>query len=252
MKISIITAVLNAEATIAEAIQSVAQQSHKDIEHILVDGGSSDRTMGVVEQYRDHLAVVISEPDSGIYDAMNKGLKLATGDVIGILNADDVYQDKTVLTQVAQAHDDSNLDACYADLVYVRQNDLSRVVRYWRSRDYVEGLSFKGWMPAHPTLFLKKQVYDQAGLFNTELDYQADLEFCARIFEVHKIRSRYIPKLWVRMRLGGATNKSLANMLHGNWESYKALQKLGLESNPISYFTIKFLSKIPQFFVRNV
>jgi len=191
MKISIITAVLNAEATIAEAIQSVAQQSHKDIEHILVDGGSSDRTMGVVEQYRDHLAVVISEPDSGIYDAMNKGLKLATGDVIGILNADDVYQDKTVLTQVAQAHDDSNLDACYADLVYVQQNDLSRVVRYWRSRDYVEGLSFKGWMPAHPTLFLKKQVYDQAGLFNTELDYQADLEFCARIFEVHKIRSRY-------------------------------------------------------------
>jgi len=250
MKISIITVVYNAQDTIEEAILSVASQTYPNIEHIIIDGASTDQTMSRIEQHKDKISHVVSEPDKGLYDAMNKGIKLASGDVIGILNADDVYQDSTVLEQVMQAHQDVDLDACYADLVYVKEHDLTQVVRYWKSRDYQTGLCFTGWMPAHPTLFLKRQVYDQVGLFNTQLRYQADLEFCARLFEVHHIRSRYIPNLWVRMRLGGVTNNSVLTIFKGNWESYLALKTLGLKRHPISFFYLKFMPRIKQYFQR--
>jgi len=250
MKVSIITVVFNAEQTIADALKSVASQGYSNIEHIVIDGASTDATMEVVARYAEGLAHIVSEPDSGIYDAMNKGLRLATGDVIGLLNADDVMQDDDVVEQVVGAHKDEELDACYADLVYVKYHDLNQVTRYWRSRDYVKGLCFRGWMPAHPTLYLKRRVYERAGFFDTSLRYQADLEFCARIFETMNIRSKYIPKLWVRMRLGGVTNGSIKTMISGNWESYLALRKLGLKRDPVSYFFIKFASKLPSFFRR--
>ena len=250
MKISIITVVFNAERTIGDTISSVAAQTYDDVEHIIIDGASTDGTMQVIERHRSSLAQVISEPDEGIYDAMNKGIQLATGDIIGILNADDVYQDDSVLSQVADAHADPDLDACYADLVYVKTEDLSRVTRYWHSRPYAPGSCFKGWMPAHPTFFLKKSVFDRVGLYNTKLKYQADLEFCARAFEVHNISSRYLNRLWVRMRLGGVTNNSLRTMWQGNWESYRAMQALGLRRNPLWYFLIKFSAKLPQFLTR--
>lgn len=248
MKVSIITVVFNAEHTVADAIASVAKQSHNDIEHIVIDGASTDGTLNVINANSGTIAHIISEPDTGIYDAMNKGVRLATGDIVGLLNADDVYEHDDVIAEVVEAHQDPLLDACYSDLVYVKADDLSQVTRYWRSKEYVKGLCFKGWMPAHPTLFLKRHVYDKVGLFNTELDYQADLEFCARAFELHSISSFYIPKLWVRMRLGGVTNGSIKTMVMGNWESYLALRKLGLKRDPISYFLIKFSSKLPQFF----
>ena len=248
MKISIITVVYNAERTIGDAIASVAAQDYPNIEHIVIDGASSDNTMREVDARKQSLAKVVSEPDSGIYDAMNKGLAMATGDVIGLLNADDVLQDHTIISQVAAAHQDESLDACYADLVYVKADDLSQVTRYWRSKEYKKGLCFRGWMPAHPTLYLKRRVYSEVGDFNTELRYQSDLEFCARAFELHSIRSVYIDKLWVRMRLGGVTNNSFQSMVKGNWESYLALRKLGLKRDPISYFFIKFSEKIPSFF----
>ena len=248
MKISIITVAYNASATIADAIQSVYTQDFPNIEHIVVDGSSTDGTQKIVESQRQHIAQYLSEPDGGIYDAMNKGIAMATGDVIGILNADDLYQDSTVLSQVAKAFDENDIDACYADLVYVQNGDLGKVVRNWQSQDHYAGLSFRGWMPAHPTLFLKSSVYATAGNFDTGLKFQADLEFCARIFEVHKIRSLYVPALWVRMRLGGASNNSLRNIIKGNWESYLALKKLGLERSPFTYFPIKFASRIKQYF----
>lgn len=247
MKISVITVVRNAQDTIADTLISVSLQRYPDIEHIVIDGASTDGTVSVIEQYKGGVAIFVSEPDSGIYDAMNKGIELASGDVIGFLNADDVYQDSSVLDTVAQVHADGKLDACYADLVYVEQSDLSKVVRDWRSQDYVKGLSFRGWMPAHPTFYLKKRVYEKVGLFNTQLAYQADLEFCARAFEIHRIHSRYVPSLWVRMRVGGVTNNHISDILKGNWESYKALKKIGLKRNPISFFTIKWGSKLPQF-----
>ena len=248
LKVSIITVAFNAASTIEETIRSVASQDHPAIEHILIDGDSSDDTMEIVGRYQSHFAKIVSEPDNGIYDAMNKGIRLASGDVVGMLNADDVYQDETVLTQVAETLADDSLDACYADLVYVKTDDLSNVVRNWRSRDHTPGLSFRGWMPAHPTLFLKRQMYDRVGLFDTSLRYQADLEFCARLFEVYRVNSRYVPRLWVRMRLGGVTNNSLKTIMLGNWESYLALRRLGLRRNVFNYFAIKFASRIRQFF----
>jgi len=250
MKVSVITVVFNGEHTIGDALKSVALQRYSDIEHIVIDGASTDGTLEVIKANADRVTTLLSEPDSGIYDAMNKGVKLATGDVIGLLNADDVFHDDTIISQVVEAHRDEDIDACYADLVYVKENDLSQVTRYWRSRHYKKGLCFNGWMPAHPTLYLKRRVYDQVGLYNTGLRYQADLEFCARAFDIHNIRSNYVPKLWVRMRLGGVTNNSLSSMVNGNWESYRALRKLGLKKDPISYFAIKFGSKLPSFFRR--
>lgn len=247
MKISIITVVLNAEQTIEQTIESVRTQNHRDIEHILIDGGSSDQTMEIVGRFEGHFQQIVSEPDNGIYDAMNKGIAQATGEVVGILNADDIYQDNTVLAQVADVHADADLDACYADLVYVRADDLSKVVRNWKSRDHYPGLCFKGWMPAHPTLFLKRRIYREVGNFNTELKYQSDLEYCARLFEIHKISSRYIPRLWVRMRMGGVTNNSFSTMLAGNRESYLALKKLGLERNALNYFMHKFGGRLRQY-----
>ncbi len=247
MKISIITVAFNAEKTIGDALQSVACQTYADIEHIVIDGASTDGTLKAIEANSERVSTLISEPDKGIYDAMNKGIRCATGDVIGLLNADDVLQDDTVIAQIAEIHKDQSLDACYSDLVYVKANDLAKVTRYWRSRDYKKGLCFDGWMPAHPTFYLKSRVYGRVGLFNTELRYQSDLEFCARAFEVHSITSKYTPALWVRMRLGGVTNNSLRSMAHGNWESYLALRKLGLKRNPLSFFIIKFAAKLPSF-----
>ena len=247
MKITVITVVRNAQDTIADTIKSVASQNYSDVEHIIIDGASTDKTLDVIESLKGSISCLVSEPDDGLYDAMNKGIGLATGDVIGMLNADDVYQNDAVLQQVADAHRDKDLDACYANLVYVQKADLTVVTRHWFSRKHKPGLCFTGWMPAHPTLYLKKRVYHQVGFYNTNLNYQADLEFCARAFDVHKISSRFIPMLWVRMRLGGVTNNKFTDIVKGNWESYQALKELGLKRNPVSYFTIKLASKIPQY-----
>jgi len=251
MKISVITVVRNAENTIADTLASVAQQTYSNVEHIVIDGASTDNTLTIIERYREQhkeqIPVLVSEPDSGLYDAMNKGIGLATGDVIGLLNADDVYQDQTVLQQIADAHSDLDLDACYADLVYVDTNDLTKVARDWRSQSFHVGLCFKGWMPAHPTFYVKKRVYKKVGLYDTTLGAQADLEFCARAFEVQKISSRYIPKLWVRMRLGGVTNNRIRGIIKGNWQSYQALKRIGLTRGPVSFFVLKWVPKIPQF-----
>ena len=247
MKISIVTVVLNARPTIEDTLRAIANQSHDDIEHIVIDGGSTDGTLEVLEQHKAAIATLISEPDDGLYDAMNKGIQRATGEVIGLLNADDVYAHNDVLRKVAELHQQPALDACYADLVYVRPKDLDRVVRYWRSKNHYPGLSWDGWMPAHPTLFLKRRVYDTVGFFDTQLRFQADLEFCARAFEVHRISSRYVPELWVKMRLGGVTNNSLRTILAGNWESYQALRRLGMRRNLFRYFSVKFASRLRQF-----
>lgn len=251
MKISVITVVRNAENTIADTLASVASQNYSDVEHIVIDGASTDNTLNILEQHRNQIATLLSEADDGIYDAMNKGIELASGDVIGLLNADDVFQDETVLQQVADVHSDLDLDACYANLVYVDVEDMTKVVRDWQSKKYQSGLCFNGWMPAHPTFYVKKRVYQSVGLYNTKLQFQADLEFCARAFDVHKISSRYIPKLWVRMRVGGVTNNRLKDMLKGNWESYKALRKLGLKKNPFTFFVVKWSAKIPQYIKRS-
>lgn len=247
--VSIITVVFNAEETIADTLRSVSLQRYTNIEHIVIDGASTDKTLSVIKRY-PHVAKVISEPDEGIYDAMNKGLSLASGEVVALLNADDHYQHDRVIDTAVAALYEQDVDACYADLVYVKYDHPAEVVRYWTSRSYEKGLCFSGWMPAHPTLFLRAHVYQQAGLFDTSLRYQADLEFCARIFEKLAITSAYVPEIWVRMRMGGVTNRSLKTVLAGNWESYQALKKLGLTTNPILFFARKWFPRLLQYLRR--
>ena len=250
MKVTVITVVYNSVNTVEDALKSVAEQTHPDIEHIVIDGASDDGTVDVVNQYSSSITHFISEPDKGIYDAMNKGLNLASGDVIGFLNSDDVYANPSVLSDIVALHQDESLDACYANLVYVDDLSDSKIKRAWRSREYEPGLCFKGWMPAHPTLYIKRAMIEKVGSFDITLGNQADLEFCARAFEVHNMSSHYCRDNWVIMRTGGASQASLKSMVVSNWRSYKALKKLGLKRNPVSFFAIKFGTKLPQFFAR--
>ena len=247
MKISVVTVCRNSAATIADTLQSVAAQVHPDIEHIVIDGKSTDGTMAIVDRYRDTLAVVVSEPDGGIWDAMNKGLTKATGDVVGFLNADDAFAATDALSLVAAAFADPAVDSCHADLVYVDAHDTDRVVRYWKSKAYVGGLFRKGWMPAHPTFYVRRAIYGKFGGFDPRFRLQADFELTMRLLEVHGIRSAYIPRILVRMRMGGVSNNSLANILKGNVEAYKACRRHGLYVSPLFIFR-KMLSRIPQFF----
>ncbi len=248
LTVSIITVCFNSDKTIIDTIKSVSEQSYPNIEHIIVDGGSSDTTLDIVKSYSDRLTY-ISERDNGIYDGMNKGIKLATGEIIGLLNADDFYADNSVLAQVTEVFQDATVQACYADLVYVDKEDTSRVIRYWKSRPFCSGLFKKGWMPAHPTFFVRREVYEQWGNFNLSFPRQADFELTMRFLEIHQIKSVYIPKIWVRMRTGGASNNSIKGIVKGNLEAYRACKLHHLAVGPL-FIVRKILSRIPQFFNR--
>jgi glycosyltransferase involved in cell wall biosynthesis len=248
MKISVITVVLNNMAYIADCINSVIGQTYKNYEYIIIDGGSTDGTIRVLEKYTNRISRWISETDQGIYDAMNKGIKLASGDIIGFLNADDVYYDVDVLENIVSVMSDTSIDACYSDLVYVDKNDLNKVVRYWRSDEFKAGFFEKGWVPAHPTFFARKSVYDQYGNFDLNYKLAADFELMARFLEYHKIRVKYIPRVSVKMRIGGATNKSLVNIMKQNFEIFRACRKNDIKISPISFLMNKSITRLRQFY----
>lgn len=249
MKLSVITVCMNAQDTIAEAVQSVHRQSHGEVEHIVVDGGSTDRTLSVLEQHRDGIARLVSESDSGLYDAMNKGIAMATGDYVGFLNADDAYAHDHVLELVADAFDRASCDAAYGDLVYVDARDTSSVLRYWRSSSFRKGLLQAGWIPPHPTLFVRTLLLRELGGFDTRLRYQSDVKFMLRLFHRDSVTSHYIPEVLVRMRTGGHSNSSLRNIVLGNLEAYRAARELGIAKSPI-WVARKFLHRSRQFFLR--
>jgi len=244
VKISIVTPVYNAAATVSDTLASVQAQGFGDVEHIVIDGGSTDGTLEVLETHGS--LRVLSEPDDGLYDAMNKGIALATGDVIGILNADDLYAHDKVLENVAETIG-AGVQSCYADLVYVDRDDTSKVVRYWTSNAFVPGSFRKGWLPAHPTFFVRREVYERFGSFDLEYRIQSDFELTMRFLEINRISSHYVPDIWVRMRMGGHTNKSLTNILKGNVESYRACRKHGMGVGPM-FFVTKIAQRVPQFF----
>ena len=249
MKVSIVTACYNSARTIADTLLSVAAQRHGQVEHIVVDGGSSDGTLAIIERHREGIATLVSEPDQGVYDAMNKGIALASGEVVGFLNSDDVYADDQVLADVAAAFERAEVIACYGDLVYVDATDTQRVVRYWKSRDYAPGLCVTGWMPAHPTFFVRRAMLQQIGGFDLQYKLQADYELSLRLFELHKIEARYIPRVLVRMRRGGMSNNSVGNVIKGNLEAYRACRNNGIAVTP--WFMLrKIFSRLPQFFSR--
>jgi glycosyltransferase len=249
MRLSVITVCRNARETIGEALSSVHRQSHPAIEHIVIDGASSDGTLDVLRARQSGIARLVSEPDEGLYHAMNKGIALATGDYVGFLNADDIYAHPDVLARIAEASRGGACDAAYGDLVYVRQTDPGAVVRYWRSGPYAAGRIERGWMPAHPTFFVRTALLRKLGGFDTRYRYQADYELMVRLFLKERISSAYVPEVLVRMRAGGHTNRSLRNVYRGNMEAYRACIDNGTSVSPV-FILQKMFSRLPQFFAR--
>jgi glycosyltransferase len=247
--VSIITVVWNNAETIKDAIDSVLCQTYENIEYIVIDGASTDGTVEIVQGYGDKISKFISKKDKGIYDAMNKGIGLATGDIVGILNSDDFYKSNDVLDIVADEFMSKGIDCLYGDLEYVDANDTEKIVRYWQSKEFKDGLFQKGWHPAHPTFFIRREFYDKHGIFNLDFKISADYEIMLRFLERYKLKSSYIHKTFVKMRVGGESSRSLSNILKANLESYKAWKVNGLYINPFMLL-LKPLSKVLQLFRR--
>lgn len=243
MKVSIITIAYNSEETIEDTIKSVVEQSYTNIEYIIIDGGSKDGTLGIVDRYKDGISKIVSEPDKGIYDAMNKGVNSATGDLVGILNSDDLYAHPDVVSKVVTSIGDK--DGLYADLVYVDRENTDQVTRYWKSGEYQSGAFKKGWMPPHPTFFVRKSCYEQFGTYSLELRSAADYELMLRFIHKNQISLAYLPETIIKMRVGGQSNVTLKNRLAANKEDRMAWKMNGL--NPGLATVRKPLSKLTQF-----
>ena len=246
MKISVITIVYNNRETIADAIDSVLAQTYADIEYIVVDGLSTDGTVEIVKSYGSKISKFISEKDGGLYDAINKGIKLATGDVVGLLHSDDIFHSKNALVAVAGAFKESKTDSVYADLVYVDRESTERVIRNWKSGSYERNSFLYGWMPPHPTFYVKREVYERLGLYNTKFKSAADYELMLRYLYKHGISTCYVPEVLVRMRVGGKSNVTLGNRWKANQEDHRAWQINDLK--PLFYTRyLKPIRKLVQF-----
>lgn len=245
MRVSIITVSFNSEATIGDTLRSVAAQSHPDIEHIVVDGASGDGTMDAIRRDGGHLTRIVSEPDRGIYDAMNKGLRLATGDLIGFLNADDMLADRVAVARLAAFAEQADADAVFGDLVYVRADDPNTVVRYWAGGDFSHQRLRQGWMPPHPTFYVSRNCLASVGEFDIDLRIAADYDFMMRCLTRSGVRTAYVPQVIVRMRMGGISNRSLSTMLRKSREDLMVMRRYGLGGWPT--LVCKNLRKLPQF-----
>lgn len=245
-KVSIITVCYNSERTIEDTLQSVINQSYPNIEYIVIDGISTDGTLSIINKYKDKITTIVSEKDNGIYDAINKGIKLATGEIIANLNSDDFYIDNNVIADVVTSFEKDKTDTLYADLYYVDAIDTNKIVRYWKSKQYKDGLFLKGWMPPHPTFFVKKEVYEKHGLFDLQFKSAADYEIMLRFIHRFKTSIAYLPRVIVKMRVGGVSNASLKNRIKANKEDRRSWEVNGLKPNA---FTLIFkpLSKLLQF-----
>ncbi|MDI3318614.1 glycosyltransferase family 2 protein [Pinibacter soli] len=248
MTISIITTTFNSADTVRDTLECIKQQTHNSIEHIIVDGLSKDDTLEIVNSY-PHVSTIVSEKDKGIYDAMNKGLTLARGEVIGILNSDDIYVDKDVLMKVANVFANENVDVCYADLQYVHQQDLNKILRTWKSGKLKTRSFYRGWMPPHPTVFVRRKVYDKVGNFNLSLKSAADYELMLRIFVKNHFHVHYLPEIIVKMRAGGISNASILHRIRANKEDREAWRINGLQPRFYTLY-LKPIRKITQFFKR--
>lgn len=247
MKISVITAVFNKRDTIAEALDSVLAQSQPDVELIVIDGGSTDGTLEVLQGYSDKISVLVSEPDQGIYDALNKGLRLATAEVVGFLHSDDVFADADSLARIASGFLSEDIDAVYGDLVYVRRDNPQQVVRYWKAGMFTMGRLRQGWMPPHPAFYVRRSVYERLGGFDTSYRIAADYD-CMLRFLTRGIKVVYTPQVLVKMRLGGESNRSLKSILRKSREDYRVLKANRVGG--LRALAWKNFSKLPQFFKR--
>ena len=247
MKVTIITVTYNSQAFLEDCIESVVKQDYPHIEHIIVDGKSTDRTVAIIEKYINHVASWISETDRGMYDAINKGMKMATGDIIGILNSDDVLASPTIISEVVASFMKNKMDAIYGDLVYVDQDDTKKIIRYWKGLPYKRYRFLYGWMPAHPTFYFRRELFEELGGYESHYYTAADYEFMARYLYRYRINAVYLPKLFVKMRVGGQSNRTLLSRLRANRRDY-----LAMKSNKIPFphiaSILKPLIKLRQFY----
>ena len=245
LKISLITVTFNAGHTINRCIQSVLGQTFKNFEYIVIDGGSTDDTLEIIKQYQGAISILLSEPDNGIYDAMNKGIKLATGDIIGMLNADDSFYDEKILSTIDSVFKEKSTDIVYGDIDYV--NKKGAVVRKWRSGKYWQGKFNWGWMPPHPSFYCKKKIFEQFGYYSLQYGTAGDYELMLRFMHLHKIRAIYIEKVMVKMEIGGASNKNVINRVKGWLADVKAMHANSIRFPFLTVF-FKPLRKILQYF----
>jgi glycosyltransferase involved in cell wall biosynthesis len=242
MKISIITVVYNNEF-IGTAIESVIRQDYPLIEYIVVDGGSTDRTLEIISTYRNNIDKLVSEPDQGIYDAINKGIKLATGDIIGLLNSDDFLADDQVISRIASVFKQNmEVAATYADVVFTSQNDLNKTLRYYSSKQFRPWMFKFGFQPAHPTFYAKRHLFDQYGYYKVKYKIAGDFELLLRFLYVHKVKSLYVQDVWVKMRVGGVSTSGLKGIMKANAEDVEACRTNNVYSNMLMVYS-KYLVK---------
>lgn len=249
MKISIISATYNSTKNICDCMQSVADQYYPYIEHIVVDGGSTDGTMEIAKS-SPSVSKTISEPDQGIYDALNKGIKLATGEVIGFLHSDDLFNSSETLQHIAEAFADKNVSVVYGDLVFIEQQNKDKIARYWKSQPFKPELLNHGWMPPHPTVFMRKEVYEKHGLFNINLKCSADYDYILRVFRDPTLKIVYLPEIITKMRMGGMSTGGLKNLINKKKEDYWVLKQNKIP-HPLWTLGCKNFSKIPQLIFKN-
>jgi glycosyltransferase involved in cell wall biosynthesis len=249
MKVSIITVVLNNAEYIETCIQSVINQDYENIEYIVVDGGSTDGTIDVIKKYEDKITVWISEPDDGMYYAINKGIDMSSGDIIGMLHSDDLYIDAHVISNVVRKFGKDNVDSVYADLVYVERKNLRNVVRYYDSSVFRISKFAYGWMPAHPSCFIRKNVYAKYGLYKTDYIIAADYELLVRFYAKHRVSYSYLPKVIVKMRSGGLSTRNFKSNVILNGEIVRACRENGIETNMFKVYS-KYFVKLAQLFKR--
>jgi glycosyltransferase involved in cell wall biosynthesis len=244
LKISLITVTHNAESTIERCIRSVINQTYKNIEYIIIDAVSTDKTGQVINKYKNYIHYYLSEPDKGIYDAMNKGINAATGNVIGMINADDYFADERVLQDVAEAFGAQEVPVVYGDIDYVDASD--KIIRKWRSGKYSHGMFNRGWMPPHPTFYCKRELFDKFGYYSLDYGTAADYELMLRFMHQHQMPAHYLKKVMVKMKIGGVSNKNINNRVKGFLNDFRAMKKNGI-SMPLFTILLKPMRKIRQF-----
>ena len=245
MKISIITAVFNRADTIGDALSSVQSQKHEDVEHLIQDGGSTDGTLEILESHTNPQITLVSANDDGIYDAINRGMARASGDVVGLMHSDDLYANDRILEKVAAAFEDPDIDCVYGDLQYVSVRDTSRVIRHWRSGEYARDLIKRGWMPPHPTFYIRRSLLETLGNYDTSFQIAADYDAILRWLWTARLRPAYIPEVMVKMRVGGASNRSIDRIVQKSREDLRALKRNGVGS--VGTLALKNLRKLEQF-----
>ena len=247
MKVSIITVTYNSEKYLKNCIESVIKQRYQDIEHIIIDGKSTDNTLSIIKKYKSHIVKTISETDRGIYDAINKGMVMATGDIIGNLNSDDILVDDDVIESIVKAFEQEKVDTVYGDLEYVAAIDTNKIIRIWKGKSFKRSRFRYGWMPAHPTFYIKRSLIEKYGYYQNHYYTAADYEFMARYLYKNRVSSYYLPKLIVKMRMGGQSNKNLYHRLRANRRDFLAMKKNNI---PFAFFVsiLKPLIKLNQFF----